>query len=166
MFADSFSRIYDIMNGFPVNCQESKNSNLFVRQPANTIKIICSFHTLEVCVVLGWMISLGLNQGSLDFSLKCLRVSCYTTSPFAFLLLFLTLLFSLSLCASPFVPLPPFFLFLLFSASASASRRETDAKENKSSLEELVGFYSRHSTYNPFPQPIKMPLGGPLSFFL
>ena len=58
---------------------------------------------------------------------------------------------SLSLCAYPFVPLPPFFLFLLFSISAS--RQETDVKENKSSPEELVGFYLCHSTHNPFPQP-------------
>ena len=46
-----------------------------------------------------------------------------------FLLLFLTLLFSLSLSLCAFVPLPPFFLFLLFSASASG--RETDAKEKQ-----------------------------------
>ena len=75
----------------------------------------------------------------------------------------LSLSFSSSLSFSV-LPLPPFFQFLLFSASAS--RRETDGKKNKSSPEELVGFYSCHSTHNRFPQPIKIPLGGPLSFFL
>ena len=66
----------------------------------------------------------------------------------------LSLLFSLSLCASPFVPLPPFSLLLLLAEKLTQ-------KKNKSSPEELVGFYSCHSTHNPFPQPIKIALGGP-----
>ena len=120
-----------------------------------------------MAVVLGWMISLsvepGIEPGTFRISVSSACGFLATPLPSlrsssTFLLLFLTLLFSL--CASPFVPLPTFFLYLVFSASTS--RRETDAKKPNSSPEELVGFYSRHSTHNPFPQPIKIPLGGGL----
>ena len=60
---------------------------------------------------------------------------------------------SLSLSASPFVPLP------LFSC-LSASLRETDRKTNK---KKRVGFYSHHSTHNPFPHT-KTTRGLPLLF--
>ena len=59
------------------------------------------------------MLNPGLNQGPLDFSLKCLRVFCYTTSLFAFLLHFPP-----SLPHSPFLSLSVLllsFLFHLFS---------------------------------------------------
>ena len=64
------------------------------------------------------------------------------------------------------------FLFHLFSCFSFSLLlflllgEKLTQNKNESSLEELVGFYSRYSTHNPFPQPIKSPLGGPLSFFL
>ena len=103
-----------------------------------------------ILVVLGWIISLsvepGIEPGIFRFQSKVLATplpSLHSSSNF--LLLFLTLLFSLSLSLSLSLPvLLLSFLFHLLSCFCF-SPRKTDNKKN------LVGFYSRHSTHNPFP---------------
>ena len=71
-----------------------------------------------IIVVLGWIISLSVEPGIFRFQSKVLATPLSSLrSSSTFLLLSLTLLFffSLSLCASSFVPLPPSFLLLLLA---------------------------------------------------
>ena len=95
-------------------------------------------------VVLGWMISLsvepGIEPGIFRFQSKVLATplpSLHSSS--TFLLLSLSLSFSLSLSV-----LLLSFLFHLLSCFCFSLRKSHDKKKR-------VGFYSRHSTHNPFP---------------
>ena len=112
------------------------------------------------CVVLGWMISLsvepGIEPGTFIFQSQVFAGFWLHHFPLCIPppLSSFSLSFSLSLCfsfrsSSTFFPVS----LLLFLAEKLTTKKR-------------VSFYSRHSTHNPFLQPIKIPLGGPLSFFL
>ena len=105
----------------------------------------------------------GIEPGTFRFQFKVLA---------GFLLHHFLLCFPPPLPHSPFLSLSLsvlllsflFHLFTCFSFSLLLAEKLMQ-KKNKSSPEELVGFYSRHSTHNPFPQPIKIPLGRVPSLF-
>ena len=124
-------------------------------------------------VVLGWMILLSveprIEPGTFRFQSKVLAgfllhhfplcipppLSSFSSS----------LSFSLSLSLSVLLLSFLSHLFSCYSFSLLLFLAEKLTQKNKKSvLEELVGFYSRHSTHYPFPQPIKIPLGGPSLF--
>ena len=127
-------------------------------------------------IVLGWMISLsvepGIEPGTFRFQSKVLAsfllhyfplcvpppLSSFSSS------LSFSLSLSLSLSLSVLLLSFLFHLFSCFSFSLLLAEKLTQKK--KWSPEELVNFYTCHSTHNPFPQPIKIPLVGPLFFFL
>ena len=122
---------------------------------------------LPVCS-LGWMISLsvepGIEPGTFRFQSKVLagfllhHFPLCVPPPISSFFSSLSFSLSLSLCfsfrsSSTFFPVSP---FVCFCFSPRNWR-----KKNKSSPEELVGFYSR---YNPFSQPIKFHSGPPSLF--
>ena len=125
-------------------------------------------------VVLGWIISQsvepGIEPGTFRFQSKVLagfllhHFPLCIPPPLSSFSSSLSFSLSLFLCFS-FCSSSTFFSCFSFSLLLLLAEKLTQKKKNKSSPEELVGFYSCHSTHNPFPQPIKIPLGGPLSLF-
>ena len=98
-------------------------------------KVLCKI------VVLGWMISLsvepGIEPGIFRFQSKVLATPLLSLrSSSTFLLFFLSLSLSLLLLS---------FLFPLLLLA------EKNSRQKKKKKKKTVGFYSRHSTHNPFP---------------